>query len=204
MKAKIYRFSAVFAILVVFAFVAGFVFFLSSPADASANKNSFPINEYGQTYGSAANISSRESLPDLVSAVASNGKEGYILKTDIILIDELSQAKNPEDAVAKMNNYFFMWAEAFTDYTYLKTGATIDLKATEETLRQISLSNGIKCSFEFLNETDKAAVLNLLPKDYRTNELAQEALEAAYKSNEICIPVYLVDGKTIIGEMIIK
>lgn len=40
-------------------------------------------NENGQTYGSAAEITDDSQLPDLVSAIGTNGRSGYIKSADI-------------------------------------------------------------------------------------------------------------------------
>jgi hypothetical protein len=45
------------------------------------------VNEAGQTYGPAGGSGSPEDEPDLIAARATNGKKGYILKTDQFLID---------------------------------------------------------------------------------------------------------------------
>ena len=44
----------------------------------------FPLNSRGQTYGSAAGISNKADLPDLVLVRADNGVLGYITKADFI------------------------------------------------------------------------------------------------------------------------
>lgn len=49
------------------------------------------VNERGQTYG----VQNDSGTPDLVAAVASNGKEGYVLRTDL---DGGIHPKNPSQA----------------------------------------------------------------------------------------------------------
>lgn len=43
----------------------------------------FPKNAYGQTYGSELDAATPGDAPDLIRAYATNGREGYVLKTDL-------------------------------------------------------------------------------------------------------------------------
>ena len=63
----------------------------------------YPENGKGQTYGSAAKANSPQSEPDLIAAVATNGKEGYVLKSDLDRANGSAAAetfKSPEEALA--------------------------------------------------------------------------------------------------------
>ncbi|WP_442600476.1 peptidase M56 BlaR1 [Paenibacillus sp. KN14-4R] len=60
----------------------------------------YPKNENGQTYGSAADATSYETRPDLISAVGVNGTVGYLLRKDI----EGEQPKTPAEAIAIQNS----------------------------------------------------------------------------------------------------
>jgi len=48
------------------------------------NPPNYPENERGQTYGSAAEATSVEMLPDLIHAGSVNGIAGYLLKKDYL------------------------------------------------------------------------------------------------------------------------
>ena len=79
-------------------------------------KPNFPINENGQTYGSAS-ACNYEDLPDLIQAVGTNGKEGYVYRTDL----ECEQPNNPEEAV----EYVKRWQKSRTIPLYENDGITI-------------------------------------------------------------------------------
>jgi len=59
-----------------------------APADPYVNFEPAPVptyevNQDGLTFGSAAKAISPETEPDLISVVASNGREGYVLKAEL-------------------------------------------------------------------------------------------------------------------------
>lgn len=60
------------------------------------------VNSHGKSYG----VENANGAPDLVAAVATNGIDGYVLKTDLNDADGTTAAKNfksPQDAVAWQN-----------------------------------------------------------------------------------------------------
>jgi hypothetical protein len=81
--------------------VIGNFFFSNSLAD-NIDENSkykieiaYPQNEKGQTYGSAADATSFENEPDLISAYGIDGTLGYVKKEDL----HEPPPKTPEEAV---------------------------------------------------------------------------------------------------------
>lgn len=58
----------------------------------------YPKNAHGLTYGSAANANSPGNEPDLIKVVASNGKEGYVYRTQL---EPQTTPTNPAQAVAQ-------------------------------------------------------------------------------------------------------
>jgi len=205
MKKYIFKRLTVVSALGVFSVLLGVLIGNMWVTAVSASSKEYQRNEAGQTYGFIEEGSfSFEEMPDLVAAIATNGKQGYVLKSDLEYINEISQAKNPEDAVAKMNNYYYSWAQGFAGFVYYKTGYKLDLLEIELVLRSISSASGVKCPFELLNDKEKKEIIALLPREFQTESFAKEALENAYRLNEISIPVYMQDGKTVIGEIIIK
>lgn len=56
----------------------------------------WPRNEAGLTYGSAAKAKSPQDEPDLILAEATNGRIGYVLRTDL----EGPTPRSPEEALA--------------------------------------------------------------------------------------------------------
>lgn len=55
----------------------------------------YPVNERGETYGSATQALTPEQDPDLILAYGTKGQEGYVRKTDL----NLPVPRTPEEAV---------------------------------------------------------------------------------------------------------
>jgi hypothetical protein len=72
------------------------------PAAQSAATTAWPVNELGQTYGSDAKAKSETDVPDLVAAVATNGRQGYCLNSEMNLPPE--PPKTAEEAEAMMRD----------------------------------------------------------------------------------------------------
>lgn len=56
----------------------------------------YPRNASGLTYGSMLDTPSPDQLPDLISAIATNGRQGFVLRSDLFL----PGPKTPEQAIA--------------------------------------------------------------------------------------------------------
>ena len=64
---------------------------------------SYATNEHGLTYGSAADATSPGGEPDLIAAMTTDGRDGYVRKTDLDDADGTTAAASftsPEDALA--------------------------------------------------------------------------------------------------------
>lgn len=62
----------------------------------------YETNMRGQTVGSAANATSPYGEPDLILAIATNGREGYVLKADLDSVNGQTASESfesPEDAL---------------------------------------------------------------------------------------------------------
>jgi len=62
----------------------------------------YAVNTNGDTYGSAADSDAPGNEPDLIRAVATNGKEGYVKKTELEEADGTAASRgftSPEDAL---------------------------------------------------------------------------------------------------------
>jgi photosystem II stability/assembly factor-like uncharacterized protein len=70
---------------------------MSVPVDQATTQ--WPVNARGQTYGTSALATSPADEPDLVLAVATNGKVGYILRAEAEAVDG-SNVRTPEEALA--------------------------------------------------------------------------------------------------------
>jgi len=63
----------------------------------------YALNEQGLTVGTVADAVSPDTEPDLILAVATNGREGYVYKRDLDAADgttAMKEFKTPEDALA--------------------------------------------------------------------------------------------------------
>jgi hypothetical protein len=68
------------------------------PGESPAHRPApWPTNARGQTYGSDADANAETGEPDLIAAYATNGKQGYVLRTDV----ELPPPSNPSEAIAQ-------------------------------------------------------------------------------------------------------
>ena len=61
--------------------------------------HAFARNIHGQTYGSGLDATTYANTPDLILAWATNGKEGYVLRSDLYL----PSPSNPTAALAAQN-----------------------------------------------------------------------------------------------------
>lgn len=57
----------------------------------------YPVNDKGQTFGSAMSAQSPSEEPELIEVIANSGKKGYAYKS---ALDEGSSFKTPEEALA--------------------------------------------------------------------------------------------------------
>jgi hypothetical protein len=62
-----------------------------------------PTNAKGQTFGAVTDVSSPDDAPDLILAVATNGKTGYVLRSELYAA-EGDNVKSPEEAVQWQKN----------------------------------------------------------------------------------------------------
>ncbi len=69
-------------------------------AGATTGTVSFPTNANGQTYGSASNVS-LDGEPSLIRAYATNGKVGYILRSQLWAADG-TNVSTPAQAISYM------------------------------------------------------------------------------------------------------
>jgi hypothetical protein len=72
------------------------ILILTSTVATGAPVPSYPRNGKGQTYGSAVDAPSLQEEPDLILVMMADGRQGYVLRTDL----EGPLPKNPAEAVA--------------------------------------------------------------------------------------------------------
>lgn len=75
---------------------AGAALWLGVSGAEATTDSTIRVNDAGQTYGSDLRVESFEDTPDLVAVVATNGREGYVLRED--LYEE--PPASPEEALA--------------------------------------------------------------------------------------------------------
>lgn len=104
---------------------------LLAPAGlGSADAQPAPIPTYatnarGLTYGSAADAISPDAEPDLIRAEATNGRLGYVRKTELDAVDgtaAMAGFSSPEDALAWQADNA---GREFTVAVYLEDGTTV-------------------------------------------------------------------------------
>ncbi|MCL2736751.1 MAG: hypothetical protein FWD75_09035 [Propionibacteriaceae bacterium] len=168
-------------------------------ADGSARGNPYEVNQEGLTYGSAAYANSPAEAPDLISAYATNGESGYVYKADL---DRASMpAANPEQAVQMMRDRDAkaqaLFAEALHDELDAAgvSDATIDSAAILNQVRGIPSDTALRAVGEQL-----AASVDSRLSPQSATDLVARATARATREMGVSIPVYLSDGKTVIGE----
>lgn len=160
-------------------------------ADASFS-STYGINNDGQTFGSATLAADYESEPDLILVQASNGKEGYVKKEDLHSAEGV--ASSPAGAVEQQIEKEQNQVQALRDrLDYLIADGIISKERADSVIAQAEeLSNPYAAPEEddVQRFSDTLAVNPELEKEF--NE--------ALKVTEATIPVYDVDGETVIGE----
>lgn len=107
---------------------------LSAPTGLSADTNidtepmpapTYGVNRSGETFGSASASRTPDEEPDLIEAVATNGKAGYIRRGELEAVDGTAAMltfASPEDALAWQAGTD---GEEFSIPVYLEDGATV-------------------------------------------------------------------------------
>lgn len=72
------------------------------PADRTVVDHS--VNEDGESFGSLAKVESPAEEPDLIRVIATNGKEGYVQRSQLHDVDG-SNVANPEEAIKYMKEW---------------------------------------------------------------------------------------------------
>jgi hypothetical protein len=171
----------------------------------AATDTGYETNDAGLTYGVAEGGVFADSAPDLIGVIATNGEEGYAYRTELLQAIEPDPPSSPEEAVQLMQDRWHNAALAFAVSVEQQTGTVLPLGADQvaNTIASLFETSGGELPFSDLSDTNKAALLNILPNLDASEEVASEALRAAYASNDVSIPVYKSDGQTRIGEFIV-
>lgn len=154
----------------------------------------FPRNEHGMTYGLAADAPTPGYMPDLVAATATNGKAGYVRRTELETAE--GSAANPSEAVKKMKNLERATAEAFAESVSDQLGVPVPAD-TERAVGAIKEARARRGRALLARAGFDAEALG----DTRANAVVAEALTRAQNASIRLIRVYEVDGTTVVGTL---
>ncbi|MDR3037081.1 MAG: hypothetical protein LBU31_01535 [Coriobacteriales bacterium] len=187
---------------ILIAFILLFLFVYKARAD---NLVLYETNSEGLTYGNLALAVSEDTSPDLIAAIATNGEKGYIYRLDSD-VAQGPQPSNPEEAVAYMARRHQNAAVAFKSSIWEQLGYHLQIEDIElaELYQRIFEEHGGERAFDNLTEKSKENLLALFPEAVNLTEVVSTAWDKANKANDVSIPVYKVDGKTVIGEFVIS
>ena len=159
----------------------------------------YPVNNRGQTYGSFQDADSIGVLPELISVTATNGVHGYIYRDDYLVHDNEYVSK--QENQARMDKLREASIKALCDFFFTTTATKAD-DTVVNAAYDIVTKDCMNPNWEQLTDQQKEALVELFPEKYRSQEVAQNALEAAMSVYTGAIPVYDIDGETIIGEFL--
>lgn len=184
----------VFNKLSAFAVLALFITTASADNTPGAEPAIIKTSHDGATYGYASAFDYGYE-PDYIKAIATNGKEGYVKKSDLHNAEQ--QAGSPEEAIRLTRKHDDALLAAFTtELTDLAGGEQIDTSIASELL-----SAELKDPLSPSTETESASLAT--SENQFTNEELDQALLQAMESISTSIPVYAEDGMTVIGEFLV-
>lgn len=95
-------------------------------SEDAPGRTAWPTNASGQTYGSLARALSPSDEPDLIQALTTDGKTGYIKRVELKAVDG-SSVQNPDDAIAwtKAAEARAATGEKITIPVYTQDGTTV-------------------------------------------------------------------------------
>lgn len=170
----------------------------SSGRQANALSGLAMENEQGLTYGIMADSIRSEEPFDLVAAVATNGKEGYVLSADL---DQAVQndVTNPEEAVAYMKNREDVGVAILSAELNSDNGASM-LSDDRDVLSQLwseIQQSGLEAAL-----SKEASLMSNSAVQIDGETIGSIRVELN-KALAVSIPVYEEDGQTIIGEFLV-
>ena len=192
--------------LILLGVIIGFAL-TNHPAEAE-NRDYYQTNADGLTYGSAADVPQGAKQLDMITAVATNGKTGYIYTKDLDAARPM--AANPEEAVKMMNERNAWESRRFVelitedyslqdkfsdDLALLIYQSVQELLATKEPGTAWEYSKADAENFANLAGIDAS----LLPEGEALRDYFYGIFIKIQTEHSAEIPVYLEDGKTRIG-----
>lgn len=178
---------------------------------AYGDKTEYQINEDGLTYGNDLLAMQIGEEPDLLAAIATNDKEGYVYTVQLNDAINSDKPSNPNEAVRMMKDRAIRNSPLFIDYLSKSLGVLIEidddiaLSAYEKAINIVSY----KAPDEkpgVASEKEREELAQILALDASVlpsgDELFDLLLYTMSQTNEefwVEIPVYQEDGKTQIG-----
>lgn len=161
------------------------------------------VNEKGQTFGIRGDLLGSED-PDLILVAATNGKTGYVLKTEL---DEATRANlSPEEAFALQETYEAFAADMLrVSLSEEVTGGELSLAGATEIIQKLQMGDTPEIDYESIAEeavddyvaTARSGIdRSTLP----SGDTIEEEYAEIVAQTTVFIPVYESDGDTVIGE----
>lgn len=172
---------------------------LATTASADSTPDAEPAivktGEDGLTYGYASSFDYGFE-PDYIRAIATNGKEGYVKKTELLAAEQ--QATTPEEALRISREHDEALLAAFTD----ALGKEIENDCIDSESASGLLS--FKLSDPSASPDEAETTPLTIGGKQISSEQVDRALANAVISISTPIPVYAEDGETIIGEFLVS
>lgn len=190
--------SAAFAILLLA------LLLLTGNAVAYGPNANLPTNESGQTIGTMEDVVETGAEPDLVAAVATNGRYGYVQSSELREAEHKYAASNPEEAVSIMDDREQKAIQILSKH--LGTADDVQtLSGTEEStyaqiwndIETVGLETALEAS---LSDPSSDTAAKSLAPNQTTIENIRNDLNDAFAEE---INVYDADGTTIIGSFLV-
>ncbi|SDC25690.1 hypothetical protein SAMN02799630_00932 [Paenibacillus sp. UNCCL117] len=162
------------------------------------NPLSYPQNEYGQTYGSAAEATPIGMLPDLIYSGSVNGIAAYVLKQDYL--SELSRDVPLYEVSGKAIIGSYRISAKNVTYPKNKNGQTYGSSAdaaSSETSPELIRAIGVGGTKGYVLKTDLDGKLPTSPEE-------AISMQNSRPPGGREIPLYDVDGETILDVFQIK
>lgn len=169
----------------------------------------YETNGMGLTYGTCASAPAYDDMPDLVLVVATNGQEGYVYR-EALEEAEGGFVEQPEELLARTQEQDEVFVEAFTE-SLQADGHDVSQEMIEGFVDEARFGAGVDCAATELAdkiEANAAATAG----DAQTYAASgaeeidrdiEDALALALQASGTVLPVYDVDGETVIGEFLV-
>ena len=159
----------------------------------------YPTNDRGQTYGSLAEAELEGELPDLISVMFVSGEYGYVYREDWEAYSRQNITKGKGEELNEEDHD--LCVIAFCEFYREVTGQGANYQAFDTVLFEIERSTGSNAPWVALTERQQIAVMELFPTEYQSREIAKQAYDTAMIGKIVLVPVYALDGETVIGDI---